>query len=295
VDNKIKIGFCVAYDWYLLKHSLPLVYKDADSICLSIDNERRSWAGEFFSINENEFFDFIEKLDIGKKIRILQEDFHLPHLTPMQNEVRQRNRMADFLGHDGWHIQLDCDEYFLDFSNFVNELRRLRGTKPVNICCALVTLYKNVENGFLYVKALEKQGVEFVQVATNVPVYEYGRRNGHFNRYTRYIIIHQSWARSEEEISQKLFNWGHKNDFDAAKYLKSWKKVSKDNYKEQSNLHPISPSTWPKLEFVRAQDIHEFNRQFSWPDFPYSTLALWLKNSRMIARINRLIQSVVRR
>lgn len=46
---QIKVGFCVAYDWNLLHVSIPKIYDDADVICLSIDKNRRSWAGLRYS------------------------------------------------------------------------------------------------------------------------------------------------------------------------------------------------------------------------------------------------------
>ena len=59
----IKIGFCVAYDWHLLRYSLPLIYDHADYICLSIDKDRISWAGEKFSFDENSFKSFVQAID----------------------------------------------------------------------------------------------------------------------------------------------------------------------------------------------------------------------------------------
>ena len=67
--DKIKVGFCVAYDWELLRHSLPLVYADADIICLSIDKKRRSWAGASYQWNSESFQNFIQSIDTKKKIK----------------------------------------------------------------------------------------------------------------------------------------------------------------------------------------------------------------------------------
>ena len=59
-------------------------------------------------------------------------------------------------------------------------------------------------------------------IATNVPIYEYGRKNGHFNHQSPFFMVHDTWARSEEEILQKIQNWGHKTDFDVMKYFEFW-------------------------------------------------------------------------
>ena len=52
---KIKVGFCVAYDWELLKNSIPRVYNAADTICLSIDKNRTSWSGKKYDFDESAF------------------------------------------------------------------------------------------------------------------------------------------------------------------------------------------------------------------------------------------------
>lgn len=74
---KIKVGFCVAYDWVLLKDSIPRVYDNADEICLSIDKYRTSWSGaKKYEFDENAFRSFINQIDTGHKIRVY-EDFFL--------------------------------------------------------------------------------------------------------------------------------------------------------------------------------------------------------------------------
>src|SRR5947209_19632592 len=118
----IKVGFCVAYDWNLLRYSLPAVYNHADVICLSVDKNRKSWTGRSYSFDSDRFHEFLRANDPLKKIRLYEDDFSISTLSPMENEVRQRNLIAEFMGKDGWHIQLDTDEYFNDFRGFVSYL-----------------------------------------------------------------------------------------------------------------------------------------------------------------------------
>ena len=152
---KIKVGFCVAYDWELLKNSIPRVYNAADTICLSIDKNRTSWSGKKYDFDESAFQGFIAQIDTQHKIKIYEDNFSLPDLSSIENDNRQRNMMADFLGKGGWHIQVDSDEYFLDFEGFVNYLTNHfpdpDTIKPINVCCNWVSLIKRTENGFLYV------------------------------------------------------------------------------------------------------------------------------------------------
>ncbi len=220
-DDSIKIGICVAYDWPLLANALPLVYAEADLIVLSVDVDRKSWSGKPFAWDEGAFRSLISSIDTGNKISVIEEDFHLASMTPMENEVRQRNIMASHMKPGGWHIQIDSDEYFVNFGAFTGYLKSLRvnDRRAINVCCSLITLFKQLPEGFLYVAPESKSNLEFIQIATRHPVYMYGRRNGHFNIYTNFQIVHQSWARSEAEILQKLGNWGHRDDVDASRFF----------------------------------------------------------------------------
>ena len=149
IKEQIKVGFCVAYDWHFLEYAIPQIYTQADLICLSIDVNRTSWGGNEFEFDEEGFKNLINRLDTSHKIKVYRDNFSLPELSPMQNEVRQRNKIAEFMGKGGWHIQLDADEYFLDFGKFVSFLHSSKFTRPVNICCPLYILFKQINSGYL--------------------------------------------------------------------------------------------------------------------------------------------------
>lgn len=293
-EESIKVGFCIAYDWYLLEYALPLIYNDASQICLSVDKDRISWSGTRYDFDEDAFQTLLKRIDIVGKIKVLEDDYHLPELSPMANEVRQRNRIAEFQGQGGWHIQLDCDEYFQDFSGFVKYLRSFReASRPLNVCCPWVTLYKRVEGGFLYVNPVEKSKIEYMQIATRQPVYEYGRRNGFFNVYTNFELIHQSWARERKEIREKINNWGHAKDFDRDGYFSFWDSLNRNNYSTASNFHFLQPDVWPALSFIEADSIEQFVKRFKSASFPkLSGTDLLVKNSIWISRIRKVITRI---
>ena len=75
-------------------------------------------------------------------------------------------------------------------------------------------------------------------------------------------MIHQSWARSSNEIEQKINNWGHKNDFDVQEFYKKWKDLDENNYKNYIDFHPLPGSFWGKLEFFEARNIQDFIEKF---------------------------------
>jgi hypothetical protein len=293
MNDTIKIGFCVAYDWYLLEYALPLVYHDADKICLSLDKDRISWSGHQYSFDEKLFRKMISEIDSLNKIFIVEENYHLAELTPMQNEVRQRNEIAQHLGVGGWHIQLDCDEYFIEFGAFVNYLRELpvSRTKRSNVCCAWLVIFKQVRDGFLCINPIENEKLEYMQIATREPHYEYGRRNGDFNIYTNFKLIHQSWARSEEEIKEKIYNWGHSNDFEKEKYLNFWKSLDESNFFIAKNFHWLKPEAWPSLKLIKAYSIRELISNHELINFPsFSKRDLYFKNSRFLSRLRKLVR-----
>lgn len=297
VDNSIKVGFCVAYDWGFLAEALPLVYHFADTICLSVDSESYSWANQSFDWDEAGFMALIGKIDKAKKIKIYKHNFHLIELTALQNEVRQRNLMAVAMGKGGWHIQLDCDEYFVDFEKFVDYLKHLPDySYTFNVSCIFITLFKKGNNGFLYVCPEKSHQIEHFQVATRYPHYEHGRRNGFFNVHSNFLIIHQSWARNKEEIKQKLLNWGHVNDFNVHAYFQFWESVGFDNYQGFANFHPMTPESWPTLKFIESRTTADLISAFHQQGFPtLNRFKRFLKNSRIFSKINSLVRSTFRK
>lgn len=290
MENRIKVGFCVAYDWSLLEHALPLIYRAADLICLSLDSNRVSWSGNPFAFDEFAFRRLLAEIDTGNKIEVYEDNFYKADFTPMQNEVRQRNLMANFMKPGGWHIQLDCDEYFANFDEFVEYLVSLpKKNYRFNVCCSWITLFKRIDEGFLCVVPDSVQGLEYVQIATRSPAYEYGRRNGDFNYLTNFRIIHQSWARSESEIALKIANWGHVYDFDKNKFLQMWRSLDYSNFQSFSHIHPIQPKLWPALSILRGESIGGILADPLLKKIPsYSSFRLVLKNSRFLSRVRAI-------
>jgi hypothetical protein len=294
-NRVIKIGYLVSYDWKLLSNSIPLVYHNADIIVLALDRNCRTWAGNNFEFNRQQFDFFVSSIDPEHKIQVYEDDFYDSTLSAMQNEVRERNMLAARLGEGGWHIQIDADEYPVNFSAFTNLLKSIDPdphpatiTRPINVCCNWVTLLKRVPEGFIYVKTNNRMH-EQCKIATQKPNYMYGRGNDYFNLQSSMLLVHESMARPEEEIYFKLKNWGHNNDFDVETYFKRWKSLNTQNYQTFRNFHPIIKETWPELALAPAQTIPELisffekNREMIPPRWH-----LQLKNSRNLARLRQV-------
>lgn len=248
----IKVGFLVSYDYKYLENSLLRVYPYADYIAIAVDKERKTWNGETFDIPIS-FFEWIKEIDTKNKIHIYEDIFSVSELTPMECETRERNMLAQFMGSGGWHVQVDSDEYFFDFGGFCNYLRSLDINRKVNIFGRWITIFKQNGNDFFLVKTNET-----FPVATNTPQYIYARMTDKNNNlYTDYQVLHQSWARDDDEILQKLRNWGHKNDFDIESYYNFWKNIDKCTYRYARSFHPLDPWLWPSLEYFEATNINE--------------------------------------
>lgn len=255
----IKVGYLVSYDYKFIFTSLNEVYPHADKIVLCYDKNFKTWSGNQFIIPDS-FFEEIKKLDVDNKIEYYKDNFFIEEKEPMQLDTRQRQMLSDFMGQDGWHIQIDSDEYPLEFEKFTSFLKKniflLSNPEktPVNFLAKWITLFKEDENGYFIIKPFE----ETCFVATNYPKYNYSRKTDGYNVILDYYIIHQSWARNNDEIYTKLNNWSHKNEFETSDFFNKWKSLNKKNYTENINFHPIYNDIWASLEFIEAKSIEDF-------------------------------------
>jgi hypothetical protein len=287
---KIKVGFCVAYDWELLKNSIPRIYNDADEICLSIDKDRTSWSGRKYEFDEKAFLNFVEAIDKQNKIKIYEDVFYNAGKSPIENDNYQRNKMAVFMGDGGWHIQIDSDEYFIDFKGFVEYLKTINlNKKAFNICVNYISLIKKVENGYLCTLN-NNERYEYMPMATNVPEYSNARRNGHFNIQSPFFAIHETWARSDDELWNKMNSWGHSKDFNKESYYKLWQSLDADNAKYIQNFHPIEAPVWQLLQFVKANNVGDVINYFIENKPQLNTKKMFINNNRFIQRIKSIIK-----
>jgi hypothetical protein len=249
-----QVGFLAAYDYELLLHSIPRIYEHADEIFICIDRSRKTWSGEKFDILPF-FFDQLKAIDASGKIVIYEEDFYDAARTPMENDTHQRNRLAQRMGDGQWCIQVDSDEYFIDFPHFLNRLKGIQTTKPVTVKCGALSVFKEVEGGFLCIDDYD----DVMALATNRRTFERSRLHSGNEELILgdCFIVHQSWARSEEEVYQKLSNWSHRDDFHIDSYFKLWQAVDKNNFRYMNDFHPIRRGMWNSLEFVPAESIED--------------------------------------
>ncbi|WP_396186010.1 hypothetical protein [Flavobacterium sp.] len=262
--TSIKVGYIVSYDYEYLLTSIKQLYNYVDKIVLAIDVNRQTWSGNKFEIPQS-FFDEIKAYDKKNSIEFYFEDFYVPNLTPMECETRERNLLLKRLGNSGWKLQLDVDEYIYDFKSVQQFLHRnwfftvFPKLTPIQFRGKLVTLYKEIQDGFLYID--NKERFSFI---TNCEQNSTARITfGARSHYTNITVIHQSWARKEDEIQTKITNWGHRDDFDTRKYYNFWNSLSSENYKEYLDIHPMNPKLWDKLYYLESNNIDDFIHQYS--------------------------------
>lgn len=259
----IKVGYLISYDYKMIFSSMSLLYNYVDEIHLAIDKNRLTWSGNSFELPDS-FFKDIERFDTKKKIKFYFDDFFQSDLTPIECDTRERMMLAKKMG-KGWLMQIDVDEYIYDFKKFANYLRKkwylllFPKCTPVVFRANWITLYKQLNDGFLFIR-----NNETFPLLTNIPSYEYCRENTKLPNYqTNLQVIHQSWARSEEEVETKLKNWSHRKDFNTTKYLELWRNLTADNYKNVEDFHPVYPKDWNKLWYVEANSIETFIKRYS--------------------------------
>mgnify|MGYP000259407322 CR=1 FL=1 len=252
--KKIHVGFLLSYDYEKLKYSIPPVYEEADRIFIAMDEKNRTWSGEKFEVS-NEFYDWLEAFDVQKKITFYRADFYVSELSAIQNDTRERHLLSIKMGVGNWLIQVDSDEIFIDFTKFVNELKKYNKylinpeKTPIQISGFLVNIYKYLDNGILYVNQPTK-----VFLATNYPNYKVARKTKERIIYTDNVLLHECLSRSEDELRFKFKNWGHNKELNT-EFFDKWLKADETNYQNIKNVFYLEPNKWKELGYFKSKSL----------------------------------------
>ena len=275
--KKIHVGFLVSYDYELLKNAIPKVYDDADAIFLAIDKDRLTWNGNPFEIDVS-FFDWLKEMDKDSKISLFEDQFYKANFTTMQCEVLERRLLAEKMGIGNWIIQLDADEYPVEFKSFVTTLHQYDSyldnpaSNKIQIATFLVNIYKYVDDGFLYIDEPTK-----CMTATNFPNYRTGRNTKERIIYTKHLMLHETLSRDEKELEFKFKNWGHNTEINLD-FMKKWKMANSTNYKELTDLFYLEPHAWKRLNFIKTTNLHEIGERLNKNNFLPTDWFLLKKN-----------------
>ncbi|CAA9202726.1 hypothetical protein FLA105534_04240 [Flavobacterium bizetiae] len=276
--KKIHVGFLFSYDYEKLKISIPLVYNDADAIFLAVDEKFRTWSGQIFEVDD-QFFEWIKQFDTQNKITIYRDNFYVPELSAIENDNRERYMLSLKMGIGNWLIQVDSDEYFLDFKKFVKDLRKHDNflddpeNNRIQVAAFLINMFKYTDGGLLYVDKATR-GL----MATNYPDYKVARNTRQRIIYTRNLLWHETLSRTAEEIEYKFKNWGHNDEVNPDSFMQKWKSVNKNNYKSMRDFFYMEPEKWKKLAFVKGTTYSEIKNNIDICKVAPSNLYIWSKN-----------------
>ncbi|WLD22747.1 hypothetical protein NU10_08425 [Flavobacterium dauae] len=276
--KKIQTGFLVSYDYQKLKKSIPSVYKGSDEIFLALDYKNRTWTGNEFKIEES-FFSWIEEIDVDKKIIIYRDDFYIPELSPIENDTRERQMLGEKMGIGNWIIQVDSDEIFIDFIDFVKKLRKYDRfldqpiNKKIQIAGFHINAFKYLEKGLLFVDEPTK-----FYVATNYPNYKCAKNTREQVIYINSYVLHEGLARTESELRYKLENWGHKDEINNT-FLDKWLKANEHNYHKIKDVFYLNPKTWKSLGYFPSENLNDIKEYIIQnPQLKKSKLWIFKKN-----------------
>lgn len=276
--KKIHVGFLLSYDYIKLKNSIPPVYKMADRIFIAIDSAFLTWSGQIFEVDSH-FFEWLKEFDVDDKIELYYDNFYVPELSAIENDNRERHMLSLKMGIGNWLIQVDSDEYFINFDNFVKNLRKydhyLDNPEKTKIQFAgfLINMYKYSDGGVFFVEKPTR-----VLAATNYPNYKVARQTKQRIIYTPNILWHETLARNEKDIEFKLMNWGHNVDVDVEKFMEKWRSVNISNYQTLRGFFYMNPKKWKKLQFVKGDNIEEVSRNLDANKYLPSSFYISYKN-----------------
>jgi len=239
----------IAYDYRYSFATVLSYYEIADEIILAIDKDRISWSRHLYDFNSDIFFEKINSIDIDKKIKIFEENFHI-YEKPIKNDTYERNLISDVCKKGNYIIGIDSDEILLNPKEFIDWINF---SKPeIDISCHWLCVYKTFKDRLLITLPNET-----AIIGTNLRN-SYKKCRTTNSSLTSILsplkVLHFSWGRKRNEIEQKLFNWGHSEDFDTKSFLNIWDSVNLNNYKTKINLHPLKIKNWWKsLELVELE------------------------------------------
>jgi hypothetical protein len=235
----------LAYDHRFVPEAIRSYYSWADEIILGLDRDRLTWSKNPFELDLGKFQRDLALLDPLGKIRIIEENFHrLDH--PMDNETEERNQLSLSCRPGNWIVQIDADECAMNFAEFADWIE---ATHPQGCLWARTfNVFKIIGDWALVIEPC----YEGFPVATRLRwSYAAARNTSESPVSSPLCLLHHSFARSREEIRQKLTNWGHAREFDTNRFLELWDSITLENYQQLKNFHPLTPETWPALAAKR--------------------------------------------
>src|SRR4051812_25897151 len=130
----------IAYDYRFVYSSIRSYYDIVDEIIIGLDDQRLSWSRKPFNINLKEVEDFVSQVDIHRKIKIIEHNFHQDE-NPMKNDTYERNYLSSCAIEGNWIVQIDADEIMINKDEF-KAWMNVNNPIDFKVLATLQTVYK---------------------------------------------------------------------------------------------------------------------------------------------------------
>jgi hypothetical protein len=251
----------VAYDFRMATASIDAVAPYVDHVIIGSDKDSITWAGNWFNDagpsgrgSMLEWYRAIQASHSPGKVHGLRESFYDADKNPLENETAERCWLAAKAGHEAppgdWLLSLDADETLLNPEALPDFLAT--ADRRVQWSAATMEVVKVFE---IYGKALivDPMGINYVPILTTARSFNCARFTGQDNQPSPLRLIHQSFGRSDQDLTQKLRNWGHANETNAPALLTWWRALTpdRDTWGKVKDFRPYASSpVWPALKLI---------------------------------------------
>lgn len=233
----------VSYDAMFLPEVVGAYYAIADEVLLGLDKDRVTWSGKPFEVDLAAVKASLDALDVDKKIRWVEEDFHSAG-PPLACDTDERNRLSLRCKPGNWVMQIDADEVFLNPGEFKAWID-LQPEQPTALIAYWITVYKALPDALLVVDDPEFQVMQVGGWARGG--YHAPRLSHEPVRMSPIKLLHYSYGRTQAQLEQKMANWGHSGEVDVDAFMRIWRSVDAANHREHRDLHPVWGPVWPRL------------------------------------------------
>jgi hypothetical protein len=255
----------IAYDAEMLPRSIESYYDYVDEIVLGIDKERISWSGNEYKFNEIELWTALDKLDVDKKIKVIEDNFHRSSI-PIENDNHQRNFLKQHCTHD-WVFSFDADEVLINPREFFIDFCPLVEDYDIDLMFYWFLPYKETQDGTLFISDASRQHFfnEEVQgfATSKTNTFTYCRwTNNQKKIQSPLAILHYSFCREDAKLELKRNNFGHSVESKQDPFYDIRKQVGLGNYHQLVNFKSSNMGPqWPALMLVPTSDIERKCKQ----------------------------------
>jgi hypothetical protein len=254
----------ISYDAHMLVDSIRTYYDYVDEIVLGLDSDRISWTNNKFSFDEDKLFSELEQIDKHNKIVIIEDNFHRSSV-PIENDTHERNFLKDKCSHD-FVLSFDADEQLVNAKEFfIDFLPLVENYNDIELMFTWFLPYKKVDDAHLMIsdenrRHLFKQDVQGFTANKNLHTYTYCRwTNAPKKILSPLAIFHNSFCRTDQELHDKINNFGHSAESKVDPFYQTQKQVDETNYMQLTNFKTSKMGAqWPALMLVPDEHLQEF-------------------------------------